>query len=106
MPRKINLDRRLTDIVTQQVEHLVAAIEEALRQNIASDLHAYLGEGGGRALGLTRRRQIKQCIAPGCTNPSKGPRFHYLCEGHKGAGKKKYVEWRRARREQRGAKVA
>lgn len=37
---------------------------------------------------------IKPCIAPGCTSPSKGPRFHYLCDEHKGASPAEYAAWR------------
>ena len=46
-----------------------------------------------------KRRRILPCIAPGCKNPSKGPRFHYLCEEHMGAPKKDYEAWREKRKE-------
>ncbi len=37
------------------------------------------------------------CIAPGCTNANKGPRFHYLCETHKGVAKPTYETWQKLR---------
>ncbi|MSP15658.1 MAG: hypothetical protein EXR73_03420 [Myxococcales bacterium] len=43
-------------------------------------------------------RKIVPCIAPDCSNPSKGPRFHYLCDKHKDASKKEYDGWRAAKR--------
>jgi hypothetical protein len=68
------------------------------------------GNGGAAALaargrrgGPALRRRVVPCIAPGCTNPSKGPRFHYLCEKHKDAPKKDYEAWRKARQEKQAA---
>ncbi len=33
------------------------------------------------------------CIAPGCRKPSKGPRYHYLCDSHRDAKAKQVSEW-------------
>lgn len=38
--------------------------------------------------GAGQKRNVpKSCIFPGCNNPSKGPRFSFLCDKHKGAPK-------------------
>jgi hypothetical protein len=38
--------------------------------------------------GAGQKRNVpKSCIFPGCSNPSKGPRFSFLCDKHKGAAK-------------------
>lgn len=36
------------------------------------------------------------CIAKGCRKTSKGPRFHYLCDEHKGSSDKRIKEWQAA----------
>jgi hypothetical protein len=51
--------------------------------------------GGGRG-----------CIAPNCKNPSKGPRFHFLCENHRKAPKAKWSKWAEARAAERKKKAA
>ena len=40
----------------------------------------------------------RECIAPNCKNPSKGPRFHHLCEAHKQTPIKQVHLWQRANR--------
>ncbi|HEX4457886.1 MAG TPA: hypothetical protein VIA18_07935, partial [Polyangia bacterium] len=38
--------------------------------------------------GAGQKRNVpKQCIYPNCTNPSKGPRWSFLCDKHKDAPK-------------------
>jgi len=49
-------------------------------------------EGQGSVIQVKR-----ECIAPDCKNPSKGPRFHHLCEEHKRAPLKQVRTWQRAR---------
>lgn len=61
-------------------------------------------EGGGGVPVLVAREapkdkrgtfsKIRPCIAKGCQNLSKGPRFHYLCADHIGAGKRQIAKWR------------
>lgn len=94
------VDGRLKALVADHVESLVAALSQAVRKQMADDLSSILGGAIGRAAKTTRsvgrpkRRTIKPCIAPKCTNPSKGPRFHYLCEKHRDAPKRDYEAWR------------
>ena len=47
-----------------------------------------------RVKGKRRPRDLS-CIAPGCRNKSKGPRFHYLCDKHMETPKKQYEQWRK-----------
>ena len=37
--------------------------------------------------------QRKPCIVPGCDKPSKGPRFHFLCEDHRNADEQQIKTW-------------
>ena len=110
--RKAGNTARLSEIVTRYVSDLVAALNQHLRRNMADEVRDFIAShGGGTAVvaGRTRRagtgrKRVVQCIAPGCTNPSKGPRFHYLCEKHKDAPRKDYEAWRlRARQEKQAA---
>jgi hypothetical protein len=110
--RKASNTARLSEIVTRYVSDLVAALNQHLRRNMADEVRDFIAShGGGTAVvaGRTRRagsgrKRVVQCIAPGCTNPSKGPRFHYLCEKHKDAPKKDYEAWRlRAKQEKQAA---
>jgi hypothetical protein len=110
--RRADRSARLSEIVSRYVGDLVAAINQHLRRNMADEVRDFIasnGGGSGVVAGRTRRagtgrKRIVQCIAPGCTNPSKGPRFHYLCEKHKDAAKKDYEAWRlRARQEKQAA---
>ena len=102
--RNSNIDARISDLVSGSVDNLVAAITEEIRRNVAVEIQTYLTDsGGGRAGRIARRsgpakkRRIRPCIAPGCQNPSKGPRFHYLCAKHMDAPKKDYEAWRAKR---------
>lgn len=109
MPKSRNeFDTRLNEIVAEHVSELVSAITKAVRQNMADELRAYLA-GSGPPAGRTARaatsrapaakkRRVVPCIAPSCGSPSKGPRFHYLCDKHKDAPKKEYEAWRKAKR--------
>ena len=39
--------------------------------------------------------RIRKCVAPGCTNDNRGPRFGYCCIQHESAPKKQKEAWRR-----------
>jgi hypothetical protein len=85
---------QLVAMVTAHVQELVELIANAMRRNLAEELSALIvTPAGGRA-----SRRLLPCMAPGCSNPSKGPRFHYLCDEHKGAKKSLIVAWRQARK--------
>jgi hypothetical protein len=103
---------RLGEIVSRYVGDLVEAISQEFRRSMANEVRDFItsSRGAGALIaGRTRRagggrKRIVQCIAPGCTNPSKGPRFHYLCDKHKDAPKKDYEAWRlKARQEKQAA---
>jgi hypothetical protein len=103
-------DSRLADIVGRYVGDLVDAVRQEVRRSVGEEVKGYLaGQSGGGTAGRTRRtlagrkKNVVQCIAPGCPNPSKGPRFHYLCEKHKDAKKADYEAWRKARKEKQAA---
>ena len=102
-------ETRLAEIIAQHVDDLVSAVRLEVRRSVADEVRGFLTGNGAAALGRGRRggagvrRRIVQCIAPGCPNPSKGPRFHYLCEKHRDAPKKDYEAWRKARQEKQAA---
>src|SRR5438128_12431172 len=101
-------DGRLADIVTRYVEDLVNAVQQEVRRSVADEVQSFLTGEKGRGLAKllrVRRKRVLPCIAPGCSNPSKGPRFHYLCAKHKDAPKKDYEAWRRARQEKQKQKA-
>jgi len=110
--RRADRSARLSEIVSRYVSDLVTAINQHLRRNMADEVRDFIASNGGTAAlvaGRTRRsgggrKKVVGCIAPGCPNPSKGPRFHYLCEKHKDAPKKDYEAWRlKARTEKQAA---
>lgn len=101
-------DGRLADIVQSAISDLVEAVRQEVRRSVADEVSGLLTGGGRGLVGRARRgagvkKRIVQCIAPGCPNPSKGPRFHYLCEKHKDAKKQDYEAWRKARKEKQAA---
>jgi hypothetical protein len=51
-----------------------------------------------RAKAGAKPRGKVTCIAPGCKNPSKGPRFHFLCDEHKKVPKRDWKAWQEARK--------
>jgi hypothetical protein len=105
--RSANIEARISHLVTGSIDELVTAITEEIRRNVASEIQTYLTAAGGgrpgriarRLAGPKRKKRILPCIAPGCANPSKGPRFHYLCAKHMDAPRKDYEAWRAKRLE-------
>lgn len=101
---KSNLENRIASLVQQHVNQLVSTITRAVRDNIAEELRDYVS---GSRNGRIALRPIKKtsrdlsCIAPGCKNKSKGPRFHYLCEKHVGAPRRQYEVWRKTKMKER-----
>ncbi len=43
---------------------------------------------------MSKEKKKIPCIAPACRKPSRGPRFHYLCEAHSGTKAKQLAEWK------------
>lgn len=54
------------------------------------------------------KKALPTCIAPHCRKPSKGPRFKYLCEAHRGAAPDLVKIWQSKTKVNRkeGSKVA
>jgi hypothetical protein len=101
--RKNDITKQLNEVVQGHVEALVEAITAMVRQNTAREIADLIG-GNGKIAGLRpRKKRILPCIAPGCKNPSKGPRFHYLCDKHRDAPKKDWELWQSSQREKRSA---
>jgi hypothetical protein len=99
-----SFDARLYSAVTQHINKLVVEIEAAVRQNIAFELAAFTGTAvartpRGRA---TSKPRDMRCLAPGCPNTSRGPRFRYLCTKHDKATDKQVAAWREARKAEKG----
>ena len=107
--RRAGSDGRLAEIVARYVGSLVEAVRAEVRRSVADEVRDVLT--GSRVAGLTAgrsrragvRRRVLPCIKPGCNNPSKGPRFHYLCDEHKDAKRSDYEAWRKARKEKQAA---
>ena len=47
----------------------------------------------------TTKKPKRECIKPGCSEPSKGPRYHHLCADHQNAPKRHVQAWQRRLRE-------
>jgi hypothetical protein len=90
-------------LVRSHVDSLVLELTGVIRRQIADDLVAHFGNGG-TTVAARRVRQVTPCIAPGCKNASKGPRFHFLCEEHRSAPRKEWELWQTTAREKRHAK--
>ena len=80
-----------------------------IRDNLADEIRLYVASNGSermlsptliRVKGKRRPRDLS-CIATGCKNKSKGPRYKYLCDKHLDASKKQVTEWQQAKAEQR-----
>lgn len=109
MARTNQFDQRIASLVEGHISDLVSAITRAVRDNLADEIRLYVaGSGTDRILSPTlirvkgkRRPRDLSCIAPGCRNKSKGPRFHYLCDKHMDTPKKQYEQWRQAKNDER-----
>ena len=103
------IDREIQDVIQKHVENAVSEVAELLKARVAG----VIGIGSGRGRGQGRRgpgrppagsapRVVRQpgggrtCIAANCKNPSKGPRFHFLCETHRKAPKAQVAKWQQA----------
>jgi hypothetical protein len=65
-----------------QLQRLVgggAPVVVSTRAIAASTRSARAGNPGGKGI---KRNIPKTCIYPGCNNPSKGPRWSFMCEKH------------------------
>lgn len=101
---RAELAREMDRIVSKCVIAARTELEGLLRKAITSELADYL-HGAPRANGATpapaarppRRKsgavQMRPCIAAGCKEMSKGPRFRYLCDRHRSAPKKRIDKW-------------
>ena len=96
------MQARLNDVVQGHIAALVEAVSQMVRQNTAREIAEMVGGNGKLAL-RARRKRILPCIAPGCKNPSKGPRFHYLCDKHRDAPRKEWEAWQTQKRDRQTA---
>jgi hypothetical protein len=105
MAKDKSLEIEVRRALEPAVDRLVAEMTSTLRVVVEARLREFLREPGrGRARGFngSPRRKTKldmACIAPGCANRSKGPRFKYLCDEHKGQSEKLIAQWRAARKD-------
>ncbi len=100
-----DLDDRLRAIAEQHTQQLVAAIGDAYRSHILGMPPALLSRRRSSQSTITRDMA---CIAAGCKNGSRGPRYRYLCPKHEDASEKQVGKWRELRRRAKpnGAKRA
>jgi hypothetical protein len=93
----MSLDAKFESILGRTARELVAAIRASLADEVAR-----LGRGKpGKATRAAPKRAVrrhlpKHCVAPGCKNPHKGPRFSFCCEEHRTASKSAREKWRDA----------
>lgn len=111
MPRSkklIPLETRIAAIIS----NAASAIGAVVREDMTSELQQLLagrtfskvaagnvGRLGRRPGGAGQKRNIpKSCVYPNCSNASKGPRWSFLCDKHKGVSKaerkKLLVQWK------------
>jgi hypothetical protein len=104
----------LTDLVSDFVEELSAAIEADVTARVRTNIESVFGGNGRRsavrvtALGMGRPRKkppIQLCPVPGCKNRA-APVFGMVCSDHKDLSKKKIREYREARREAKSGRPA
>lgn len=109
MARNTTFDRQIAQLVEGHISELVTALTRAVRDNLADEIRLYVSTSGNdrilsptliRVRGKRRPRDLS-CIAPGCKNKSKGPRFKYLCEKHLDTPKRQIEQWRQAKAEER-----
>jgi hypothetical protein len=108
-PKKLlSLEARVDFIISSAA----SAIAAAVRQDMTGELQRLLA---GDAVGKTnasrvgrprggagqKRNAPKSCVFQGCGNASKGPRWSFLCDEHKGVSKaerkKLLVRWKAQR---------
>ena len=97
------MQARLNEVVQGHIEALVEAVSQMVRQNTAREIAEMVGGNGKLPALRGRRKRIRPCIAPGCKNPSKGPRFHYLCDKHRDAPRKEWEAWQAQKRDRQTA---
>lgn len=105
MPKNLSasIERVLQQLASQVVEAVRADLSQQLGEVLAGREAARpsLGRGGaGKA-----RHVPKHCLVAGCQNPSKGPRWSFLCDQHKSTGKKERSALLAAWKSSQGAKV-
>lgn len=72
------------------LEHVGAALESALgHANVTLGAQA---DRTSRPRPKASTRGIKPCKVPKCGQPSKGPRYHFLCEKHRALSAKKIAQ--------------
>ena len=116
MPRK-STPKSIEAHIGSIIDSAASSIATAVRQEMTSEIQRLLASraGSGRAIavhvpsvkvavgkatgksvtkaakprgGAGQKRNVpKNCIYPNCTNPSKGPRWSFLCDKHKDAPK-------------------
>ena len=104
----------LSDLVSEFVEELSAAIEADVMGRVRSNVESLLDGGSGvgrKAVGLSaaapvrkrRKGPIQLCPVPGCKNRA-APVFGMVCSEHKNVAKSKIRKYREARKEAKGGK--
>lgn len=94
--RKLTLLKKdLIEVVEREVAALVESVALLVRHGTA---HEIIDRLNATDPARTRPKRILPCIAPGCRNMSKGPRFHYLCEDHRNAPKRDWTAWQKAQK--------
>lgn len=105
------IEQIISRYVTAMAKEIEAVAKGDARREVAKVLGFAPGGGevkavgskAGRAVAAKRAGKAKGvkrpmgCIAPGCKNKSKGPRFRYLCEKHLKTPLEQVKAWQKAR---------
>lgn len=89
--------------ITSELELTLAPLEDALQMiKESANLRVSVDEPCECDQSEIKHRDKlpKTCIATGCSNPNKGPRFKYLCADHFASRtEEQLMAWRQARKE-------
>ncbi len=96
----MSLEKKFADILAQNVPQLAAALAKAVAAEILGSPKPAAPSPKPAPRAARKPTHIKRdmsCIAAGCKNQSKGPRYRYLCESHLKATPAQVKAWRKAR---------
>lgn len=82
-----NLSATIEQVLRVAASQITAVVRGELARQVSQllvDEYQPRRSRGGR---LTKRHVPSTCIASRCRNASKGPRFSFLCDDHKGIAK-------------------
>lgn len=77
------IEERIAQLIDTTVAHLVEVVREDTRERIIQAFGSEVRRDRAHADAKRGTRRIRSCRVPGCGQPSKGPRYRYLCASHR-----------------------